>query len=363
MSKPLRLLLVEDSEDDAALLLRNLRLGGYEVHVHRVEEAAEFRAALGQEVWDAIIADYNMPRFGALPALDLMLLGGYDLPFLIVSGAIGEQTAVEAMKAGAHDYIMKDNLARLAPAIDRELREAASRRERRQAVEQLQLSHEQLRQLAARLQDARERERAHIAREVHDELGQVLTGLKMDLQRLASELPREAPLLLPRADEMMQLIDSAVSTVRKISTELRPGILDNLGLSAAIEWQAKEFQTRTRVYCETVAPFEELDLDRERATAVFRIFQETLTNVARHAQATRVGVSLSRQNGAIYLKVQDNGRGITDKEQGNPHSLGLLGMRERALMFGGEVQIAGWPGRGTTVTLKMPAETESKESM
>jgi signal transduction histidine kinase len=343
MTKPLRLLLIEDSEDDAALLLRSLRLAGYDV-----------QAALDGESWDAIIADYHLPRFGALAALRLLQDCEHDLPFLVVSGVIGEQTAVDAMRAGAHDYIMKDSPARLAPAIAREMREAAGRRQRRQAERDLKFSHEQLRQLAARLQDARERERARIAREVHDELGQVLTGLKLQVQRLSTELNRESSQLTPRAGEIMELIDSAVHTVRKISTELRPGILDALGLTAAIEWQAKEFQKQTHIHCEPVAPFEELEMDRERATAVFRIFQETLTNIARHAQATCVRINLSRRNDVVCLQVQDDGRGITDSEQRDPHSLGLLGMRERALMFGGELRIAGWPGRGTTVTLHVP---------
>jgi signal transduction histidine kinase len=251
---------------------------------------------------------------------------------------------------------MKDSPARLLPAIERELREAAVRRERRQAEEQLKHSHEQLRRLTARLHSAREQERAHIAREVHDELGQVLTGLKMDLQRLSTELQRDCPSLLGRAEGMMELIDSAVRTIRKISTELRPGILDTLGLSAAIEWQAREFQARTQISCDLLAPFEEVQLDLDRTIAVFRIFQETLTNVARHAGATRVRVSLSRQDGSLLLKVQDNGRGITDRERDKPESFGLLGMRERALMFDGEIAITGLPRQGTTVTLQMPID-------
>lgn len=356
MKKRLHLLIVEDSEDDAALLLRNLQMNGYEVVAERVEGAQAFRQALEREKWDAVIADYHLPQFNGMMALNILRESGNDLPFLIFSGAIGEKTAVEAMKAGAHDYIMKDNMARLAPAIERELRDAAVRRERREAEVELRNSHEKLRQLAARLQEVREKERTHIAREVHDELGQILTGIKIDLQRLASEMQRDSPQLIGRAEEIMGLIDSAVTTVRKISTELRPGVLDNLGLSAAIEWQAKEFQSRTRIYCETISPFEEMDLDHECATAVFRIFQETLTNVARHAKATRVGVSLSKRPEFILMKVQDNGRGITDDEKRNSHSLGLLGMRERALMFGGELEVSGAPGRGTTVTLRIPFE-------
>src|SRR5262245_46541981 len=261
MVKSLRLLIVEDSEDDTTLLLRSLHLGGYSVIAHRVEDKRSFQAALEREEWDVVIADYHLPNFNALTALKIMQERGLDLPFLIGSGAIGEKTAVDAMKAGAHDYIMKDNPTRLLPAIEREMREAAVRQERRRAEQELKTSHEQLRQLAGRLQDIREGERTHIAREVHDELGQILTGLKIDLQRLSSELQRESPLLVGRADEMMQLIDSAIGTVRKIATQLRPGVLDNLGLSAAIEWQAKEFQSRTNIFCEMISPFDEFDLE------------------------------------------------------------------------------------------------------
>jgi signal transduction histidine kinase len=135
---------------------------------------------------------------------------------------------------------------------------------------------------------------------------------------------------------------------------LRPGILDDLGLTAAIEWQAQEFQTRTGVRCEFATELEDFHLDRDRATAVFRIFQETLTNIARHARATQVIVSLIERDGDLILEVRDNGRGVTTREMANPKSLGLLGMRERALVFGGEVRISGLPGAGTSVTARIP---------
>ncbi|MFN0088339.1 MAG: response regulator [Blastocatellia bacterium] len=356
MGKPLRVLIVEDMEDDELLLLMRLEQDGYDVISTRVETGDDFVAALKQREWDIVIADYHLPGFDAPSALRLLQAQDIDLPFLIMSGAVGEQAAVEAMKAGAHDYIMKDSPARLIPAIDRELREATIRRERRKAERELKESYERIRLLAAHLQSVREEERKRISRDVHDELGGMLTGLKIDIQRLASELAKVSPPLGSRACEMLGIVDEMVQTVRRIATDLRPGVLDNLGISAAIEWQARDFQSRTKIYCELTAPFENVQLDNDRSTAVFRIFQEALTNIARHARATRVTISLSTKNGNLLLKVQDNGRGITENEQNNSKSLGLLGMRERASVIGGSLEIAGAPFRGTLLTLEMPVK-------
>jgi signal transduction histidine kinase len=153
---------------------------------------------------------------------------------------------------------------------------------------------------------------------------------------------------------MSRLIDSTIQSVRRIATELRPGVLDDLGLMAAIEWQAQEFQTRTGIRCQVTLPVEDVTLDAASSTAIFRIFQEILTNVARHGSATSVSVSLKEQAGNLVLEAQDNGKGIAESEISSPKSLGLLGMRERALPFGGEVKIRGTPGKGTTVTVRIP---------
>ncbi len=359
MKKPIRLLFLEDSEADAILVLRELEGHGYEPEFIRVWAAREFAAALGKRKWDLVIADYSMPSFGAMPALEILQETGVDIPFIIVSGTIGEDLAVEAMRTGAHDYILKDKMARLGPAIDRELREAKIRNERRQAEEELRNSREELRALAAHLQSIREEERANIAREIHDELGQSLTGFKMDLawvrNRLAAaegELNRRP--LLDKLNEVAGGLDGAADLVRKICTQLRPGILDDLGLLPAVEWQAREFSKRTGVVCRLHLDVEELDLGPERSTALFRIFQEILTNVTRHAQAAGVEVSVRSAGGHAVMEVADNGRGIDSAKLAGRNSLGLLGMRERALLFGGEVKITGEPGKGTTVTVKIP---------
>ena len=217
-------------------------------------------------------------------------------------------------------------------------------------------STEQLRELSARLQSVREEERTHLARAIHDELGQALTGLKMDVAWLQKHLDQQQPALLEKTQAMSDLIDIIVQTVRRISTELRPGILD-LSLVATIEWQLQEFQNRSGIQGKLISAPEETTLDADGATTVFRIFQEILTNVTRHAQATQIEVSVEENATFLTLQVQDNGRGITESEIHSPKSIGLLGMQERARLRSGEVQFQGRPGQGTTVTVRLPLST------
>jgi signal transduction histidine kinase len=202
----------------------------------------------------------------------------------------------------------------------------------------------------------REGERTAIALEIHDDLGQALTGLKMDLSWLAKKLPRDQRPLLDKTKAMTELTDATIKTVKRLSTELRPGLLDDLGLIAAIEWQADEFENRTGITCALSIDPADIVLDRDRSTALFRIFQETLTNVARHAHATRVRVSLKEKNGIVELKVGDNGKGITEKQISDPKSFGLMGIRERVHPWRGTVKIKGAPDKGTTVTVSIPVE-------
>ncbi len=230
--------------------------------------------------------------------------------------------------------------------------------ERKKTEEELKRSREELRILTARLQQAREEERTVVAREIHDQLSGALTVLKMDLSFLANRIPREDAALTDKAETMSRVIDATLNSVRNIATQLRPSVLDDLGLIAAIEWQAEEFQNRSRIQCRVDLECEQVALDKNRSTAIFRIFQEALTNVARHAGASEVWVRLTAAAGSFILQIRDNGRGITQEEISSSKSLGLLGMRERALAFGGEVVIAAGPGQGTTVTLKMPVNQE-----
>jgi len=231
--------------------------------------------------------------------------------------------------------------------------------ERKQAEEQLRATSAQLRALMARLQSAREQEGMRIAREIHDELGSALTSLRWDLEAMDKTLSEVedrslVPALRDKIGTMVDLIDTTIHVVRRISSELRPPILDDLGLAAAIEWQTQQFQARTGILCQYDGAGEHFDLDQEQSTVIFRIFQEALTNVLRHAQATRVEVTLEEEEAELVLRIRDNGRGITEGEQDGLRTLGLLGMRERAHLIGGRVDLTGIKGQGTTVTLRVP---------
>jgi signal transduction histidine kinase len=222
--------------------------------------------------------------------------------------------------------------------------------------EELQSSREELRNLTIYLESVREQERTNIAREIHDELAQSLTALKMDLSWLDNKLPRDQIPLVEKIHSMSDLIDSIIQTVKRISAALRPGILDDLGLVAAIEWQAEEFQTRTGIDCRFTFKPDDLAVDQDRSTAIFRIFQETLTNIARHAAASLVSVDLLKEAGSLLLRVIDNGTGITEEQIHDPKSFGLIGMRERVHPWGGRVHIRGISGQGTTIEVRIPLE-------
>jgi len=226
--------------------------------------------------------------------------------------------------------------------------------ERKEAEEQLRASREQLRSLSAYLDSVREEERRSMAREIHDELGQILTALKIDLSWLTKRFNKEQELMLEKTKSMYELVDTAIQTVKRISAELRPGILDDLGLAAALEWQAGEFERLTEIKCEFSSNPKDIVLEQDRSTAIFRIFQETLTNVVRHANATKVKASLKEEASKIVLRIRDNGKGIEKKQISDPKAFGLIGMRERARFWGGEVKISGTPGKGTTVVVSIP---------
>ncbi len=223
--------------------------------------------------------------------------------------------------------------------------------------EELSKINEQLRNLTAHVDAVREGERTSIAREIHDELGQVLTAIKMDVSWIGKRLPAEQGRLADKTEETLQMIDSAIQSVKRISSELRPGVLDDIGLAAAIEWAAKNFQQRTGIRSKISIHPESMTVDRMRSTALFRILQESFTNIIRHAKATRVEVSLQETKGNILLTVKDNGKGITKEEARSPHAFGLIGMRERVQFLGGQVSITGAQNRGTTVNVSLPVDS------
>jgi signal transduction histidine kinase len=349
----LHILLLEDSEPSVELIRQTLLDSGLQFSMATVDDRAGYEAELARKAPGIILSDYWLPTFDGGTALEIAKQAAPDVPFIFVTGGLGEEVVIEMLKQGATDYVLKSRLSRLAPAVNRALRETGQRRERLEAEEKLRRSHGQLRALAGRLRFVREEERTRIAREVHDELGQALTGLKIDLAWLHGRLAGE-PALHRMVKAMSAQVDATILTVRRIATDLRPGVLDSLGLAAAIEWQTMDFQSRTCILCEVAIDVTEAIWDRELSTACFRAFQETLTNIIRHAKATRVEVRLTQVGHELILTVQDNGRGITEGEVVHARSIGLIGMRERVAQVGGEVQFSGVPNKGTTVTIRVP---------
>ncbi|MGB0129374.1 MAG: response regulator, partial [Rhodocyclaceae bacterium] len=450
----LRLLIIEDSEDDALLLLHRFRQAGYQCLSRRVDNAADMRTALQELEWDAVLSDHSMPQFDAMSALQLLQESQEDVPFIIVSGVIEEDLAIAAMRAGAHDYLSKNRLERLVPAVERELREARNRAERRAALEavresearfralvgnlpgmvfqlsrnspeegfrflyvsegsmallevppedlidrpeiflrlihrydrhgfvqamdqsaalastvnwdgrivvqggdtkwinlralprrlengqlqwegvvfnvtqskrteeELRSSRAQLAELSSHLQLAKEEERERIARDIHDELGGNLVGIKFAVSMLASKLEGNSDQRRERVKGIEKLVDEAIATAGRVARELRPGILKDFGLAAAVECQAEDFSQRTGIPCKVLCADYDAAVEEPTSTALFRIFQEALTNISKHAQAKSVEVRLVQEDGDLLLEICDNGTGISPQALSKPRSYG-----------------------------------------
>jgi PAS domain S-box-containing protein len=226
--------------------------------------------------------------------------------------------------------------------------------DRKRAAQELEFSRHQLRQLSAHLQSIREKERTRIARELHDELGQLLTALNTEIVLLKNKIPAGQNILSDRAQSMSFLVELTMQTVKRIYMGLRPGMLDHLGLTAAIAWQAEEFSRRTGIVCDVSFNPEDMTIDPDLTSTIFRIFQETLTNVQRHAKATKVTVNLKATDDQLEFVVKDNGKGIAEEQLRKPDSFGLMGIKERVYHWGGSEAIVGKIGKGTTITISIP---------
>jgi signal transduction histidine kinase len=347
---PIRVLFVEDSAFDYELMLKAIERDGLAIEGTRVEESESMRAALLGGLWDAVIADRNLPHFSSAGALQVLRESRLDLPFLVVSGDSGEEVAVEAMLAGAEDYIMKDRLKRLAPALRRSLQAAAVRRERATAEAALRASEARLHELAGHLEKVKDAERAAVATEISEEIGSALTALKFELAWLQrhSQLPPEAA---TRVASAIALVEHTNLTAQRVVGNLRPAILDQ-GIVPALEWLTTQFAQHSGIETHFDTNRDELP-DPEASIGIYRVCQEALSNIVRHSRAGRVDVHLFAAEEQIHLEITDNGQGLTLPDAAT-QSFGLARMRERAHNLQGSLDISSNPGHGTTVLLSVP---------
>lgn len=360
MSQPrLRALVVEDSDNDVALILRELRQGGYAVEHRVVDTAAAMRAALDALEWDIVLADFSLPAFSGMEALEIVRSRSTDLPFILVSGTMGEETAIAALKAGAGDCIMKSALRKLVPSVQRELREAEVRRSKRSADEALYQANRRLHALSSRMLRIQENERRRLARELHDQIGQALTAIKINLQSL---LRSEGLGDSPHIQDGIQIVDATIAQVRDLSLALRPPQLDDLGLTAALRWhldrQARASGVQFRFDADPLAD----NLDADLQAACFRVVQEAVNNALRHAKPGEIRVLLRAEGEELSLIVGDNGAGFdagaARDAVASGKSLGLVSMEERASLAGGRMECRSAPGKGTEIRAWFPLRAE-----
>lgn len=311
---------------------------------------------------------YTLREKLILAALVILLLGGVLgvlisqtilRPILSLAKTVerfgkGDHSSRATVQSGDEIGLLASGFNRMAENIEQQTGRLQNEIvERTRAEERLRRSGERLRNLSGHLQSVREEERKGLAREIHDELGQALSTIKLNLSLLMGELHAGSSAVDKHLSSISNIIDATIKSVKRLITELRPGLLDDLGLTAAMQWQAEEFHQRTGIPCRVTFFPTEILLDADRSTAIFRIFQETLSNVTRHSEARNVVATLSECNDVIDLVVEDDGKGITEEQAANARSFGLLGIRERVRYWGGSVEISGISGKGTRVAVKM----------
>jgi signal transduction histidine kinase len=365
------ILIVDD--DPASLALMQELLSGQGARLITAASGEEALRKVLEDDFAAILMDVRMPGIDGFTTASMIRerkRSKYTPIIFVTAHAEDVTTMFRSYRAGAVDFISKpvipdvlrSKLSVFVGLHDMNRMLNAELAERSLTEQRLRASEENLRALATHLQSVREEERIHIAREIHDELGQALTGLKFELNSFAKHY--ESDTAAARQDKQQALnvaIDRIINSVRRIASGLRPEVLDEIGLAAAFDWQAREFQRRTGIRCHVNIPARFADPDKDRSTALFRIFQELLTNVARHANATRVNVALAEGEAALALCVEDNGRGIKETEAQSPRSLGFLGLRERVLAFGGTIDVKGDEGKGTKVCVSIPVTAHQPE--
>jgi signal transduction histidine kinase len=323
-----------------------------------VQHRDEYVAALEHGGIDLILSDYSMPAFDGMSALQIACAKWPAIPLIFVSGTLGEERAIDSLRNGATDYVLKERLTRLVPAVRRAMQEVKERVGRQQAEAKRREYSSKLQVLSRRLVELQEAERRNLARELHDEIGQALTSLQMNLQTLLHS--PDAGALAPRLQESLTAVERVLEQVHDISLNLRPSLLDDLGLEPTLRWYLKRQAALADLQVEIRADPVARRLDPAIETQCFRIAQEALNNVVKHAKARIVTVEVSQRDEQLHLSVRDDGVGFdvaSFRERAvRGASMGLLSMEERAALAGGGLEYQSVPGQGTEVHAWFPLE-------
>jgi len=348
---PVRILHLEDSALDHDIVQQTLRKAGMTCSMVRVEELSDFERHLRGSHFDAILADYRLPGFTALDAWRTLQGLPHQPPFILLSGAIGETAAVDAIKLGMSDYLLKDDLGKLAHVIQRAIEVHEAQRAKAHADRELAASEQRLARFAEHLQMSIEQERAAIAREIHDDIGGSLAAIQFDLSWLSRHHTDTAT--QAHVGAAISMLQHAIGASQRIMMNLRPAILDQ-GLEAAVDWLAGEFERRTSIRTSVRTSLHQIDPGKALELTAYRTAQEALTNISKYAQCTEVRIELSDAEGVLTLEITDNGRGIQPMERNKPQAFGLKGLQERARTVGGWLDVSSRAHEGTSITLSVP---------
>jgi signal transduction histidine kinase len=358
--QPLAILHLEDSELDHQLVCKSLKKEKLAFSITRVDSLTAFELQLRHHAFDIVLADYRLPGFTALDAWNVLRQADKQIPFVLLSGAIGESAAVAAIQLGISDYLPKDGLDKLARVIASAIEVFKAKAAEARAVAELAASEKRLAHFAQHLQTAIENERAAIAREIHDDIGGSLAAVRLDLSWLARHAPNaEAQEHVSAANDMLQ---HAIGASQRIMMNLRPAILDQ-GLFPAIQWLAESFQRRSGVKTSLLTNNPGMAPEKSIQLTAYRTAQEALTNISKYAQCTQVKIDLSDAEGVLTLEIADNGLGISQEALANPQAFGIRGLKERAKVVGGWLDISTRPGLGTTLILNIPLDEETSSHL
>jgi signal transduction histidine kinase len=350
----LKILILEDNDDDATIIQRLLRKSdaGYEFSV--VMSKPGYLSALTEFQPHVILSDNALPQFDATEALQIVKQLELHIPFILVTGTVSEEFAANIIKSGADDYLLKDRLTRLPVAIAAALNQKKIEKEKWQADKDLKDLNQQLQSLSSHLQNVREEERTQIAKEIHDELGQQLSGLKMEIALLVKKLDTKDEALQRKGNDIICLIDQAVISVQKILSNLRPGILDDLGLIAALEWHSSEVEKLSGIHIIFKANTKGLILPETTSTGLFRIYQEALANIISYSNANKVESRLTIKNNNLILELKDDRQIVHPEMKSNNKTLALIGVQQRIFLLGGQCEMKSETGGGNTFKVAIP---------